>query len=181
MSFFYVLIPLFPLLATIIIALAGRRLGEASGKVGMIAMGISFGLSVAAFVQIVVWKQPISIPLYEFFRSGELGVDLGLYIDQLTVLMLLLVTGGSFVVHAYSSRYMIGDARYSRFFAVMSLFTFGMVALVMSSHLLTMFIYWEIMGICSYLLISHQSDRESACKAATKAFLVNAKIGRAHV
>ena len=174
MSVVYVLIPLFPLLATIMIALAGRRLGETSGKVGMLATGLSFGLSVAAFVELVLWKEPLFIPLYEFLRSGSLVVDLGLYIDQLTVLMLLLVTGGSFVVHVYSSRYMIGDARYSRFFAVMALFTFGMVTLVMSSNLLMMFICWEIMGICSYLLISHQADREAACKAATKAFLVNA-------
>ena len=174
MSVAYVLIPLLPLLATIIIALAGRRLGETSGKVGILATGISFCLSVAAFVELVLWKEPLFIPLYEFLQSGSLAVDLGLYIDQLTVLMLLLVTGGSFVVHVYSSRYMIGDARYSRFFAVMAFFTFGMVTLVMSSNLLMMFMCWEIMGICSYLLISHQADREAACKAATKAFLVNA-------
>ena len=174
MSVVYVLIPLLPLLATIIIALAGRRLGETSGKVGILATGISFCLSVAAFVELVLWKEPLFIPLYEFLQSGSLAVDLGLYIDQLTVLMLLLVTGGSFVVHVYSSRYMIGDARYSRFFAVMAFFTFGMVTLVMSSNLLMMFMCWEIMGICSYLLISHQADREAACKAATKAFLVNA-------
>ena len=84
------------------------------------------------------------------------------------------MTGVSFVVHVYSSSYMIGDARYSRFFAVMALFTFGMVTLVMSSNLLMIFMCWEVMGICSYLLISHQSDRKAACNAATKAFLVNA-------
>ncbi len=69
MSVVYVLIPFFPLLATIIIALAGRRLGETSGKVGMLAIGISFGLSVAAFVELVLRKEPIFIPLYEFLRS----------------------------------------------------------------------------------------------------------------
>ncbi len=174
MSFVYVLIPLCPLLATIILALAGCWLGEASHKVGVLALGVSFGLSVAAFVELVLWKEPVVIPLYEFLRSGSLVVDLGLYIDQLTVLLLLLVTGGSFVVHVYSARYMIGDARYSRFFAVMALFTFGMVTLVMSSNLLMMFMCWEIMGICSYLLISHQADREAAGNAATQAFLVNA-------
>ena len=101
-------------------------------------------------------------------------MDLGLYIDQLTVLLLLLVTGVSFVVHVYSSRYMIGDARYSRFFAVMALFTFAMVTLVMSNNLLMIFMCWELMGICSYLLISHQAGRKAACNAATKVFLVNA-------
>ena len=174
MSLVYVLIPLFPLLASIIIALAGWRLGEESRKVGVLAIGISFALSVVAFVQIILQRDAIVIPLYELLRSGNLVVELGLYIDQLTVLLLLLVTGVSFVVHVYSSRYMIGDARYSRFFAVMALFTFGMVTLVMSSNLLMMFMCWEVMGICSYLLISHQADRKAACHAATKAFLVNA-------
>ena len=174
MSFVYVLIPLLPLLASIIIGLAGWRLGEASAKVGVIAIGTSFVLSVAAFIQVVLQSAAIEIPLYELLRSGNLVVELGLYIDQLAVLLLLLVTGVSFVVHVYSARYMIGDAKYSRFFAVMALFTFGMVTLVLSSNLLMMFMCWEVMGLCSYLLISHQADRNAACHAATKAFLVNA-------
>ncbi|MEE2707740.1 MAG: NADH-quinone oxidoreductase subunit L [Planctomycetota bacterium] len=174
MSSVYLLIPLLPLLASIIIALAGWRLGEESRKVGVLAIGISFALSVAAFVQVVLQRDPIVIPLYELLHSGSLTVEFGLYIDQLTVLLLLLVTGVSFVVHVYSASYMIGDAQYSRFFAVMALFTFGMVTLVMSSNLLMMFMCWEVMGICSYLLISHQADRKAACQAATKAFLVNA-------
>ena len=174
MSVVYVLIPLLPLVASITIVLAGRWLGEASRKVGMLAIGTTFGLSVAAFVELVLWNEPIFIPLYEFLRSGKFVVDLGLYIDQLTVLLLLLVTGVSFVVHVYSSRYMIGERRHSRFFAAMALFTFAMVTLVMSSNLLMIFMCWEIMGICSYLLISHQANRKAACNAATKAFLVNA-------
>ena len=174
MSSVYILIPLLPLLASIIIALAGWRLGEESRKVGVFAIGTSFALSVVAFVQVILQDDPIVIPLYELLRSGSLVVELGLYLDQLAVLLLLLVTGVSFVVHVYSSGYMIGDARYSRFFAVMALFTFGMVTLVMSSNLLMMFMCWEVMGICSYLLISHQADRKAACHAATKAFLVNA-------
>jgi NADH-quinone oxidoreductase subunit L len=101
-------------------------------------------------------------------------VDLSLFIDQLTVLLLLLVTGVSAVVHVYSSRYMVGDPRYSRFFALIALFTFAMVTLVMSNNLLMMYMCWEVMGICSYLLISHWAERKAACRAATKAFLVNA-------
>ncbi len=174
MSAVYILIPLLPLVASIIITLAGRWLGEASRKVGVLAIGISFGLSVMAFVELVRWNEPLSIPLYQLFHSGKFTVDLGLYLDQLTVLLLLLITGVSFVVHVYSSRYMIGDARYSRFFAVMALFTFAMVTLVMSSNLLMIFMCWEVMGICSYLLISHQASRKAAGHAATKVFLVNA-------
>ena len=174
MSVFYVLISLLPLLAAVWLALAGRRLGESSGTVASAAIGLSLVMSVAAFVEIALFREPIHIPLYEFLRSGDLVIELGLYIDQLTVLLLLLVTGVSFVVHVYSARYMTGDPRYSRFFAVTALFTFGMVTLVMSSNLLMLFMCWEIMGICSYLLISHQAERPSACRAATKAFLVNA-------
>jgi len=169
----FILIPLLPLLAAVTIALGGRRLGEASHKVAIPAVVLSFGLSVGAFVEIVR-NGPQSIPLYRLLQSGSLVVDLSLYIDQLTVLLLLLVTGVSAVVHVYSSRYMIGDPRYSRFFAVIALFTFAMVTLVMSNNLLLTYMCWEVMGICSYLLISHWAERKAACNAATKAFLVNA-------
>jgi len=169
----FILIPLLPLLASFTLALVGRRLGEASHKVAIPAVVLSFGLSVGAFVEILR-NGPESIHLYRLLQSGGLVVDLSLYIDQLTVLLLLLVTGVSAVVHVYSSRYMIGDPRYSRFFAVIALFTFAMVTLVMSNNLLLTYMCWEVMGICSYLLISHWAERKAACKAATKAFLVNA-------
>ena len=169
----YALIPLAPLLAFLIIALGGKRLGEVSHRVGVPAVGLSAALSLAAFYSVATGG-PISIPLYRLIDVGSLAVDVELYIDQLTVLLLLLVTGGSFVVHVYSSSYMIGDPRYRRYFAVMALFTFGMVMLVMSNNLLVSYMCWEVMGICSYLLISHWAHREAAAKAATKAFLVNA-------
>jgi NADH-quinone oxidoreductase subunit L len=174
MSFVYILIPLLPLIASVVIALAGQRLGERCSWIGVVALGGSLALSVAALVHVILRGDPVVVPLYEWLRSGDFSVRFGLYIDQLAVLLLLLVTGVGFVVHVYSSQYMTGDARYSRFFAVMALFTFGMVTLVLSSNLLMMFMCWEVMGVCSYLLISHQADRKAACQAATKAFLVNA-------
>ena len=169
----YALIPLLPLLAFLTLAFGGRFLGEASHKVGAPAVGLALALSIGAFVSVAT-SGPISIPLYRLLDVGSLAVDVNLYIDQLTVLLLLLVTGGSFVVHVYSASYMIGDPRYSRFFAVMALFTFAMVMLVMSNNLLVTYMCWEVMGICSYLLISHWAHRQAACRAATKAFLVNA-------
>jgi len=169
----YVLIPLLPLMAFLTLALGGQWLRGQSHKVAIPAIGVSFGLSIGAFIE-VVRNGAISVPLYRFMQSGNFVVDLGLYIDQLTVLFLILVTGVSSVVHIYSSRYMIGDPRYNRFFAVIGLFTFSMVMLVMSSNLLMLFICWEVMGLCSYLLISHFAQRQSACQAATKAFLFNA-------
>lgn len=169
----FTLIPLLPLLASIILLLGGARWGENSHRIGIPAIGFSFVLSVAAFIE-VLRNGPFTISLYRFFQSGSLTIDLTLFVDQLTVLLLLLVTGVSSVVHVYSSRYMIGDSRYNRFFAVISLFTFSMILLVMSGNLLMLLVSWEVMGICSYLLISHAAQRPSACRAATKAFLVNA-------
>ncbi|GJL54267.1 MAG: NADH-quinone oxidoreductase subunit L [Nitrospirales bacterium] len=169
----FALIPLLPLFASLALVLGGARWREHGHRVGIPAIGLSFALSVWACVE-VIQHGPISISLYRLFQSGSLIIDLGMYIDQLTVLLLLLVTGVSGVVHVYSSNYMIGDPRYNRFFAVIALFTFSMLMLVSSTNLLMLFICWEIMGMCSYLLISHWSERPSACRAATKAFLVNA-------
>ncbi len=173
MTAIFVLIPLIPLLAATVLALGGRQWGEHSHKVGIPAIGLSFGLSVLAFLE-VLNRGPISLPLYHLFTSGSLDINLSLYIDQLTVLLLLLVTGVSSVVHVFSSRYMIGDPRYNRFFAVIALFTFSMIMLVMSGNLLMLYVFWEVMGLCSYMLISHWSQRAPAVQAATKAFLVNA-------
>ena len=169
----FILIPLLPLLASLILLLGERRWGENSHLIGIPAIGLSFVLSVAAFIE-VMKNGPFTVSLYRLFQSGSLTIDLTLYVDQLTVLLLLLVTGVSGVVHVYSSRYMIGESRYNRFFAVIALFTFSMILLVMSGNLLMLLISWEVMGICSYLLISHAAERPSACQAATKAFLVNA-------
>ncbi len=169
----FALIPLLPLLASLILLLGGRRWGEKGHRVGIPAIGLSFALSVAAFIE-VLNNGPFTLPLYRLFQSGSLTIDLTLYVDQITVLLLLLVTGVSGVVHVYSSRYMIGESRYNRFFAVIALFTFSMILLVMSGNLLMLLISWEVMGICSYLLISHAAERPSACRAATKAFIVNA-------
>ncbi len=168
----YVLIPLLPFLASLILLLGGRRWGENGHRIGIPAIGISFALSVAAFIE-VLKNGSFTISLYRLFHSGSLTIDLTLFVDQLTVLLLLLVTGVSGVVHVYSSRYMIGESTYNRFFAVIALFTFSMILLVMSGNLLMLLISWEVMGICSYLLISHAAERPSAGRAATKAFLVN--------
>lgn len=136
-------------------------------------MGLSFGLSLFAFFEVAT-NGPISVSLYRLMQAGSLVVDLNLYIDQLTVLLLMLVTGVSSVVHVFSSRYMISDPRYNRFFAVIALFTFSMLMLVMSGNLLMLYVFWEVMGLCSYLLISHWAQRKPAIQAATKAFIVNA-------
>ncbi len=173
MSVLFVLIPLLPLLACLVLAVSGRRIGEASHRIAIPAVAASFALSLVAFVD-VLREGPRTIELYRLLQTGALVVDFGLFVDQLAVLLLLLVTGVSAIVQVYSSRYMIGDPRYQRFFAVIALFTSAMVALVMSRNLLLTYMCWEAMGICSYLLISHWAHRPAAGRAAMKAFLVNA-------
>ena len=180
MNAVYILIPALPFAAFLIIALGSRWLGEASHRLAIPAVSASFFLSVLACID-VYQHGARSIPLYTLINSGRLTVEAGLYVDAVTVLLLFLVTGVSSLVHVFSSRYMQADPRYARFFALIALFTSAMVMLVMGANLFMLFMFWEIMGLCSYLLISHWSRRPSACDAATKAFLVNgvADIGLA--
>jgi NADH-quinone oxidoreductase subunit L len=112
--------------------------------------------------------------LYTLLQAGALSVEIGLYADGFAMALLLLVSGVSSVVHVFSSRYMQGDPRYARFFAAIALFTSAMLLLVLSANLMMLYMCWEVMGLCSYLLISHWAERRSACHAATRAFLVNA-------
>lgn len=168
----YSLIPLAPLASAIILAVFGEKLHGKGHRLVVPAVGISFVVSILAFIE-VIQNGAISVSLYQFINVGQLDITFGFYIDQLTVLLLLLVTGVSAVVQVYASRYMIGDPRHSRFFALTALFTAAMTLLVMSSNLLVTFVFWELMGICSYLLISHYAQRPNAAKAATKVFLVN--------
>jgi NADH-quinone oxidoreductase subunit L len=176
----YILIPALPFAAFLIIALGSRWVGEASHRLAIPAVSASFILSVLACID-VYQNGARSIPLYTLITSGRLAVEAGLYVDAVTVVLLFLVTGVSSLVHVFSSRYMQADPRYARFFALIALFTSAMVMLVMGANLFMLFMFWEIMGLCSYLLISHWSRRPSACDAATKAFLVNgvADIGLA--
>ena len=168
MPFVYVLIPLLPLLACVLIAQLRVRLGEKCAQIGVMAVGLSCVLSIAAFTQILLSEPNLQIPLYTMLQAVDLQIDLALHLDQLSVLLLLLVTGVGFVVHVYSACYMTGDARFTRFFSVMALFTLGMITLVMSRNLLMLFMSWEVMGICSYLLMSHQSDAAPLATAQPK-------------
>jgi NADH-quinone oxidoreductase subunit L len=168
----YVLIPLLPFAAFIIVGLLGRWLKEQSHWVAVPAVLLSFLLSVKTFLE-VLQSGPIDLTLYTWITSGSLLVQIGFHIDQLTAVMLLLVTIVSGLVHIYTIGYMHGDRGYARFFAYVALFTFSMLMLVMSDNLLMLYVFWEAVGLCSYLLIAHWYERKSACDAATKAFIVN--------
>jgi NADH-quinone oxidoreductase subunit L len=172
-----IVIPLLPLLASVAIVLGGPWLKGRSHFVALPAVCGAFALSVAALVH-VVSSGPVRAPLYEWIDAGSFSVRIGLLVDRLTVVMLVMVTAVAGLVQAYSVRYMRGDDGYARFFACVSLFTGSMLMLVMSDNLLTMFVFWEAVGLCSYLLIGFTYERKPACDAAVKAFWVN-RIGDA--
>jgi NADH-quinone oxidoreductase subunit L len=168
----YALIPLLPLAGFLVLGLAGWHIKDRAHLVAVPAVLLSLVLSVAAFIE-VVSGSVISVPLYTWLASGDLDIHIGLYIDRLTAVMLLLVTGVSSLVHIYTIGYMHGEPGYARFFGYIALFTFSMLMLVLADNLLQLFVFWEAVGLCSYLLIGHWYERASACAAATKAFLVN--------
>ena len=173
--FIYSLIPFFPLFASAAIGLFGWRLKEKSHRPAVAAVLLSFALSVAALVR-VVQEGPVRISLYPWIDSFGITVQVGFYLDPLTTVMLLLITGVSSVVHLYAINYLQGDRGYARFFAFLSLFTFSILMMVMVDNLLLLYLVWELVGLALYLLLSHQYRQEAACRAAAKTFLVN-RIG----
>ncbi len=168
----YTLIPLLPFAAFLILGLFGHWIRDKAHLVAVPAVVVSLILSILAFLQ-VAGGHHTSVPLYTWLTSGDLRIGLGISIDRLTAAMLILVTTVSSLVHVYTIGYMHGEKGYARFFAYIALFTFSMLMLVMADNFLQLFVFWEAVGLCSYLLISHWYERPSACAAATKAFVVN--------
>ncbi|MCC2640884.1 MAG: nuoL [Nitrospira sp.] len=171
----YALIPFLPLFSFLIVGIGEQWIRDRAHLVAVPAMLGSFLLSLLALYDVAT-GHPVQVNLYTWLTSGTLDIHIGLSIDRLTAVMLILVTTVSTLVHIYTIGYMQGDPGYARFFAYIALFTFSMLMLVMADNLLQLFIFWEAVGLCSYLLIGHWYERASACSAATKAFLVN-RIG----
>jgi len=171
----YALIPLLPFAAFLILGLFGHWIKDRAHLVAVPAVLTSFLFSLFVFDEVAGGKN-VTIPLYTWLTSGDLRIELGFFIDRLTAAMLLLVTIMSGLVHVYTIGYMHGEHGYARFFAYIALFTFSMLMLVMADNFLQLFIFWEAVGLCSYLLIGHWYERQTACDAATKAFIVN-RIG----
>jgi len=168
----YILIPLLPFAAFLILGLFGHWIKDKAHLVAVPAVLGSFVLSLVTFDQ-VANGETISVPLYTWLTSGDLRIGLGFTIDRLTAAMLLLVTIVSGLVHVYTIGYMHGEKGYARFFAYIALFTFSMLMLVLADNFLQLFVFWEAVGLCSYLLIGHWYERDTARAAATKAFIVN--------
>ena len=168
-------IVLAPLFAAIIAGLFGRQIGRAVAHwLTILAVGLSFVLSVLVLKNMYWDGGPVeNYTLYTWAVSDGLQMNVGFLIDRLTVLMMVVVTFVSMVVHIYTVGYMADDPGYQRFFSYIALFTFSMLMLVMSNNFLQLFFGWEAVGLVSYLLIGFWYKKESAIFANLKAFLVN--------
>ncbi len=168
-------IPLAPLLGAIIAGLFGRQIGRTGAHTVTIAgVAISFLLSAMVFKQIAIdGMAPFNGSVYTWLVSDGVRFEVGFLVDQLTALMLVVVTFVSLMVHIYTIGYMHDDPGYQRFFSYIALFTFSMLMLVMSNNFLQLFFGWEAVGLVSYLLIGFWYKRPTAIYANLKAFLVN--------
>ncbi|HEY2816628.1 MAG TPA: NADH-quinone oxidoreductase subunit L [Casimicrobiaceae bacterium] len=168
----YLIVPLAPLAAAIIVGLFGPKLGRSISHSLCIA-----GVAVSTIASYFVWRDigghTFNGDVYVWLQSGGLKLAIGFLIDPLTATMMLVVSFVSLMVHVYTIGYMADDPGYTRFFAYISLFTFSMLMLVMSNNFLQLFFGWEAVGLVSYLLIGFWYTRESAIYANLKAFLAN--------
>src|SRR5262245_64832625 len=181
------LIPLFPAAGFVINGLVGKRMSKT--VVGVIACGlvfISFIFSAGAVYQLLQLDsahRSHTVRVYEWFNAGpahtsegplaNFRVDWGFLLDPLSSIMILVVTGIGFLIHIYSTGYMHDEDGYYRFFAYLNLFMFSMLTLVLGNNYVMMFVGWEGVGLCSYLLIGYYFLKRSAGDAAKKAFIVN--------
>jgi NADH-quinone oxidoreductase subunit L len=168
------LIVLLPLLGALLAGLFGRRIGRI-GSHSLTILGVAGSCVLSCWVlwQLLQGASPFNENLYTWFQVGDLSAHAGFMVDKLTAMMMVVVTFVSLLVHVYSVGYMAGDDGYQRFFSYISLFTFSMLALVMSNNFLQLFFGWEAVGLVSYLLIGFWFKKPTAIFANMKAFLVN--------
>ncbi len=180
MTFLAALILLSPLAMAIALGLFGRRLpGRTPGFLAFASAGVSF-LCAATFclrlLALPASERALSLPLYSWISVGSLDLNLGILVDPLSATWATVVTGVGSLIFLYSISYMQGDSGYRRYFTYLCLFLFSMLILVLGENLVLTFLGWEGVGLCSYLLIGFEYDKEQAAAAGRKAFLVN-RIG----
>jgi NADH-quinone oxidoreductase subunit L len=171
------LIPILPLAGFLINGIFGRRFSKS--LINTVAVG-SVVLAFAWVLRVIVGMGDLNTPLNEHYftwiQSGTLSIGCDLAVDRLTIVMLLVVTGIGSLIHVYSIGYMAHEGGYYRFFAYLNLFMFFMLVLVLGANYLILFVGWEGVGLCSYLLIGFYFDKKFATNAGNKAFIVN-RIG----
>jgi NADH-quinone oxidoreductase subunit L len=171
------LIPLFPAIGFLINGLFGRALGKkVVSWVGPSAIGLSFLTSILIFFELIAkpsTERLFEKVIFDWVVSGSFQTVIGYQIDPLSILMALVVSGVSFFIHIYSVGYMHDDPGYTRYFTYLNLFVFMMLNLILANNFLLMFVGWEGVGLCSYLLIGFWFEKDSASNAGKKAFVVN--------
>lgn len=174
-----------PMIGFLINGLLGSKIKNEKviGIIGSSAVGIPFLISVVALFELLALpndQRVFNVPLFTWLSSGWLNVSFAYRVDQLSIVMALVVTGVGFIIHIYSIGYMHGDKGFWRFFAYLNLFIFAMMNLILADNFLLLFLGWEGVGLCSYLLIGFWYDRKfeksTTSDAAKKAFIVN-RIG----
>jgi NADH-quinone oxidoreductase subunit L len=174
------LIPGLPFASFLLIGLVVRpflnRRADLAGYLTVLAVGGALGLSLVALRATIAHGGPVGWPDHPWVVVGDLAVRVGLLLDPLAAVMVVVVSGVSLAVQVYSLGYMKGDPGLARYFAYMSLFTAAMLGLVLASNLILLYVFWEVVGLCSYLLIGFWYHRPAAAAAAKKAFLVT-RIG----
>lgn len=174
------LIPLLPLGGFLINGLFGKKLGDkAVGFIGPVTVLGSFIIALSGFFKTLSFgahSEPVKTTLFNWISVGDFNISATLQLDQLSIVMSLVVSGVGFIIHVYSIGYMHGDKGYARYFSFLNLFTFAMLLLVMADNYLLLFIGWEGVGLCSYLLIGFWYEDWDKASAGKKAFIVN-RIG----
>jgi NADH-quinone oxidoreductase subunit L len=176
LSRFAWLIPSLPAVAFFVILLFGKRLPGQGAPVGIGAVAVSFVMSLLVLGHFVSGGHEVERSVFFFDGGSFFKVEIGTFVDGLTAVMLIVVTTVSLLVQIYSTAYMQGDRRYTFFFAALSLFTAAMLNVVVADNLYQLLIGWEIMGICSYLLIGHWWEEKENSDSAIKAFITT-RIG----
>src|SRR6478736_8127613 len=180
MSFLITLVPLLPLLGFLVISLNNKRLSHTFAS--YVACGVvlfSFLISAYLFTELLSMPEEgrfFQVVIADWITTGNLSVSFSFLVDPLSSLMLLIITGVGFLIHVYSIGYMHDDEGFNRFFSYLNLFVFFMLLLVMGANYLVMFIGWEGVGLCSYLLIGFWFKNQPYNDAANKAFIMN-RIG----
>ena len=173
------LIPVFPVIGVLINGLFGRHVGEKAGPIASVMAGLSFLVVLGIATQMIFGAGGShTVPLWTWVEAGSFSASMSFLIDPLSTIMLLVVAGVGFLVHVYAVGYMHGDPGYPRFFTYLNLFMLSMFLLVLGDNYLVMFVGWEGVGLCSYLLIGFWYEKQSASDAGKKAFIVN-RIGDA--
>src|SRR3954451_21230617 len=167
----------FPLAGMLIVALGwGALPGRAAGWIASSAIGLAFVSAVIVLIKLLdrdPEQRTVVSNLYHYAHTAGVNVDLGIYIDPLSVFMALVVSGVSFLIHVYSVSYMTSDRGYSRYFAYLNYFVFSMLLLVLAGNFFILIVGWASVGTASYLLISYWYRRRTATRAGLKSFVVN--------